>query len=85
VSDGTVVRSIVVDVLRRNGTEVSAQPGKADMFLLVKSDLFEIIAIPDTCGRKLVRYLSRKFGAPIHHFYNPLMAPPLPNEEEFTQ
>ena len=38
MSDGTVVRSIVVDVLKRNGTEVSAQPGKADMFLLVKGD-----------------------------------------------
>jgi hypothetical protein len=85
VSDGTVVRSIVVDVLKRNGTEVSAQPGKADMFLLVKGGVFEIIALPDICGRKLVRYLSRKFVAPIHHFYNPLMAPPLPDEDESTQ
>jgi hypothetical protein len=79
--DGSVIRSIVIEVLRRNGCEVSAQPDKSDMFLIVKGDVFEILAIPERCGRKLVRYLSRKFTTPIHHFYNPLMAPPLPGED----
>ncbi len=78
--DGSVNRSTVIEVLKRNGSEVSPQPDKADMFLIVKGDVFEIIAISERCGRKLVRYLSRKFTAPIHHFYNPLMAPALPGE-----
>jgi hypothetical protein len=50
------------------------------MFLVVKGRAFEVIAIPEECGRKLLHYLSRKFTTPIHHFYNPLMAPPLPGE-----
>jgi hypothetical protein len=78
--DGSVVRSIVIDVLKRNGSEVSAQTDATEMFLIVKGEVFEIVAIPERCGRKLVRYLSRKFKTPIHHFYNPLMAPTRPDE-----
>jgi hypothetical protein len=78
--DGSVTRKIVIEVLQRNGAEISEQPDKADMYLIVKGE-FEIIAIPEICGRGLVHYLSRKFTAPIHHFYNPLMAPPLPDEK----
>jgi hypothetical protein len=78
--DGIVPRAVVIEVLRRNGAEVLEQPDKADMFLVVKGRAFEVIAIPEECGRKLLHYLSRKFTTPIHHFYNPLMAPPLPGE-----
>lgn len=76
--DGSVIRRTVIEVLECNGSEVSPQPASLDMFLVVKEDYFEIIAIPEVCGRKLVRYLSRKFTTPIHHFYNPLMAPQRP-------
>lgn len=31
-----VVRSTVIEILRRNGSEVSGQDGKADMFLILK-------------------------------------------------
>ncbi len=51
------------------------------MFLILKGEVYEILAIPETCGRRLVHYLSRKFKTPIHHFYNPLMAPSLPGED----
>ncbi|MFZ0286970.1 MAG: hypothetical protein WAL32_17210 [Terriglobales bacterium] len=78
--DGSVVRSVVIDVLRRNGSEVSSQPGQPNMFFVVKGETFEIIAIPEVCGRKLVRYLSRKFTTHIHYFYNPLMLPAKPEE-----
>jgi len=76
MSDGSVIRRIVIEVLERNEAEVSPQPDCADMFLIVKGEIFEIVAIPEVCGRKLIHYLSRKFTTPIHHFYNPDMAPP---------
>lgn len=78
--DGSVIRSIVIDVLKRNGTDISSDPNQTDMYLLVKGELVEIIHIPERCARKTVRYFSRKFGAPIHHFYNPIMAPQRPDE-----
>ena len=78
--DGSVMRSEVVDVLERNGAEISPDPNQADMFLVVKGEVVEVIALPERCRRQLVRYLSRKFTTPIHHFYNPLMAPRRPGE-----
>jgi hypothetical protein len=78
--DGSVILAEVMDVLERNGTEISTDANKADMFLLVKGDLIETVHIPERCGRQLVRYLSRKFTTPIHHFYNPMMAPQKPDE-----
>jgi len=81
MSDGTVTRAVVIDVLQRNGAEVSEQPDKADMYLVLKGEQFEIIAIPEICTRRTVRYLSRKFTTPIHHFYNPIMAPSRSDEQ----
>jgi len=81
MSDGIVTRAVVIDVLQRNGAEVSEQPDKADMYLVLKGDEFQIIAIPESCTRKLVHYLSRKFTTPVHHFYNPLMAPSRSDEQ----
>jgi len=78
--DGSVSRKTVIEVLQRNGAEVSEQSDKAGMFLVVKGEIFEVVTIPDPCNRRLVRYLSRKFTTYIHHFYNPLMAPPAPDE-----
>lgn len=77
--DGSVIRKTVIEVLKSNGSEVSPQT-EPDMFLVVKGEVFEIIAIPEICGRRLIRYLSRKFTTPIHHFYNPLMAPSRPDD-----
>ena len=77
--DGTVVRKTVIEVLECNGAEIHPHFSSTDMFLVVKGEISEVIAIPEICGRKLVRYLSRKFTSPIHHFYNPLMAPPRPD------
>lgn len=78
--DGSVIRSVVIDVLERNGTEVSPDKNKADMFVLVKGDVVEVVHVPERCRRQLVRYLSRKYTTPIHHFYNPMMAPRRPGE-----
>jgi hypothetical protein len=56
--DGSVIRSVVIEVLQRNGAEVSEQPDRVNMYLIVKGGL-EIIEIPEICGRRLVHYLSR--------------------------
>ena len=31
--------------------------------------------LPEWLSRKTLHYLARKFDIPIHHFYNPEMAP----------
>jgi hypothetical protein len=77
--DGSVNRDIMIEVLQRNGAEVSVQQDQADMFLISKGEVLEIVPIPGICRRRLIHYLSRKFTTPIHHFYNPLMAPALPD------
>ncbi len=45
------------------------------MLVLAKGDLVEARTLPDYVCRRLLQHLHRKFDVPIHHFYNPLMAP----------
>ena len=73
-----VGRASVIDVLQRHGVEVSCDdggPGGAEMFILVKGTNLGAIKLPIDVSRPVLRYLSRLFGVPIHHFYNPFMAP----------
>jgi len=75
-----VTRDTVIDVLRRHGVAVyPCEPG-SDTLVLVKSDAIEAQLLPAVAGRKLLHYLARKFGVPIHHFFNPLEAPRLPDD-----
>ena len=32
-----------------------------------------VFALPDNINRRMLQYLSRKYGVPIHYFYNPDM------------
>lgn len=78
---GYVNRSVVIDVLRRNGVDVSRdESGPAGMVILAKGDHIESRSIPAEVSRRMLHYFQRRFGVPIHHFYNPLMAPKLPGE-----
>jgi hypothetical protein len=79
---GYVKRSIVIDVLLRNGVAVSVDPtGGPEMMVLIKGDKVDARRIPEEVPRRVLQYLKRHFNIPIHHFYNPLMAPNLPNEK----
>lgn len=83
VDDGTVDRATVIKVLRAHAVEASLLPGQKhqDEMLLVKAEIIDVRTLPPRCGRRLLQYLSRTFNIPIHHFYNPLMCPPLPGEQ----
>jgi hypothetical protein len=71
---GEVDRDIVIAVLRANGVDVHRQDqGPADMLVIAKSGLIEAQQMPKVLSRKMVHYFSRKYGIPIHHFYNPEM------------
>jgi hypothetical protein len=78
-----VSRGTVIDVLRRHNVDVSPQDGSDDpnMFVLAKGPTLEVKKIPPTVGRQTLHYFERTYGAPIHQFYNPLMAPKLPGEK----
>ncbi|MGA2991950.1 MAG: hypothetical protein ABSD88_15860 [Candidatus Korobacteraceae bacterium] len=73
---GDVAKSVVIEVLRAHGVEVSEQQdGEPGMMLLVKGDLLEVRDIPERASKRLLQYFSRTYKIPIHHFYNPQMLP----------
>lgn len=50
------------------------------MFVLGKDLVRDVQEFPESVSRQTLHYLSRKFNVPIHHFFNPLEAPSLPDE-----
>ena len=62
----------MIDVLERHGVEVSCEN---DMFILIKGDKIDARRIPAEVPRRVLQYFKRLFDVPVHHFYNPLMAP----------
>jgi hypothetical protein len=81
--EGYVDRAVVIQVLRAHGVDASLiqVEGQPDMMLLVKGDVILSQTMPPALARKKVHYLARTFTIPVHHFYNPLMAPPMPGEK----
>jgi hypothetical protein len=78
-----VARATVIDILLRHGVEVSCDnggPGGTEMVILVKGEKLDSRKLPVEVSRPVLRYLARLFDIPIHHFYNPHMAPMKPSE-----
>jgi hypothetical protein len=78
-----VGRATVIDVLQRHGVEVSCDdggPGGSGMVILIKDGKLNARVLPSEVSRPVLRYLARLFDIPIHHFYNPHMAPTRPGE-----
>ena len=78
---GHVKREVVLDVLRRNGVDIYVHESEPNTIVLAKGDVLEAKTFPPLIGRRLLQYLKRRFGTPIHHFYQPLEAPQLPDED----
>jgi hypothetical protein len=79
-----VGRNTIIDVLQRHGVEVSCDddgPAGPGMMILIKGDKIDSRKLPSEVSRPVLRYLARLFDIPIHHFYNPLMAPMKPSEK----
>jgi hypothetical protein len=73
---GKVVRKTVIEVLRAYGVEVSPQESAPNgMMTLSQGDVLDSRIIPEEVGKKMLHYLERKFQIPLHHFYNPHLAP----------
>lgn len=76
MSTGRVCKKTVLEVLHAHRVGVSPQEGATDgTMTLAKGDILETRVVPDDVGKKLLQYFARRFKVPIHHFYNPLMAP----------
>jgi hypothetical protein len=78
---GYVNREIVIDILRRHGVGMSPLSGAPEVMILIKGDKIDARPLSDEVSRCVLRYLTRRFNIPIHHFYTPLMAPKLPDEK----
>ena len=87
MSDRSVPRRSVLEVLARHGVDVSDYPDGAQSSLVKDGypPLVLVLTIPDPVENRLLQRLQRKFDIPIHHFYNPLMAPRLPDESGSVQ
>lgn len=70
---GNVRLETVLSVLRAHQIAISRHDGTG--YVLAKGDRLEVIEFPKQVGRRMLQRLQRLFGVPIHHFYNPLMAP----------
>ncbi len=77
--DGSLPKSTIIAVLKAHG--VSVYPQAEDHAYTVITDGKETtlaLRLGDAVSRKAVHGLQRKFGIPIHHFYNPQLAPEHP-------
>lgn len=80
--DGKVPRAIILEILRARGVDlgVGGPPtaGEKPETKLAKGsdpkETLNVYVLPDLVNRRMVQYLARKYGVPIHHFYNPDMA-----------
>jgi hypothetical protein len=80
---GKVCKKTVLEVLQAHGVGVSKQEGATDgTMVLAKGEILETRVIPDEVGKKLLHYFERRFKVPLHHFYNPLMAPEVESNDK---
>lgn len=70
MGDGDVERETVIRVLRACGVAVSQQVG-IDLIILEKADNIEVHRLDLAVSRRMLQRFSRRFGVPIHYFYNP--------------
>ena len=63
-----VLESYAVSVCRRN------ENGKV-VTVMSKNSVVIALVLSERVGRRVLQLLQRKFGVPIHHFYNPLELP----------
>jgi hypothetical protein len=73
-----VGRATVIDILQRHNVDVSCDdggPAGPGMMILIKGDKIDSRKMPSEVSRPVLYYLARLFDIPIHHFYNPHMAP----------
>jgi hypothetical protein len=68
--EGGVGLSTALDVLQRFGVTVVVHPG--GRYTLSRDNLVpETKRFPALLGRKMIGYLSEKYGVPVHLFWHP--------------
>lgn len=79
---GDVDLATVIRVLTANEVSVSREEnGEKPMYVVAKGEALNVLELPQKVDRRMLQFLQRTYGVPIHQFYNPLMAPPLPGEK----
>ena len=76
-NDGTVHRLVVETVLESHSVDLyrMGSNNSAQTTVMIKGGIVIALVMPERVSRKTLHYLKRKFNVPIHHFYNPEMAP----------
>ena len=69
----TVLESHSVDLRLKHSID------NAQITVMIKDGTVLAEVLPERVSRRTLHYLSRKFNIPIHHFYNPEMAPKDPD------
>jgi hypothetical protein len=76
-----VHRDVVLTVLRAHGVESYPSEACDGQTVFTKNGVYEAYSFPEQVSRRMLERMKRKFDIPIHHFFNPQMAPggiPLP-------
>jgi hypothetical protein len=77
--DPGVPKETVLSVLRAHKVDVSDVEGDASVTKIARNSASEeelqlkAYSLPGTVGRRMLHYLSRTYGVPVHHFYHPEM------------
>ena len=67
-----VSKNDVLTVLRACQVDVYAQDdGEEEMTVFAKGEVIDVRRMPEEFSRRLVNQLGRKFGIPVHFFWNP--------------
>lgn len=75
MSETTVSREVVLRVL--NAANVDVLIGENGEVTLAKEGVvIETIILPDRVEKRMLFRFQRKYGVPIHWFWNPTMIPP---------
>lgn len=67
---GEVDIKTVLVALENNGVAVTEQEDGS--YILENEHTIEVHRLPPYVRKRMLQYLKRKFGIPIHHFYNPV-------------
>jgi hypothetical protein len=68
--DNSIGRAVVIGVLRQYASV--AATGESNWYSIVAADgTAEVVRLSEEVTKRRLNYLSRKYGVPTHHWYNP--------------
>jgi len=69
--EGSVPQATVIEVLKSSG--VSVREEEEGRVILVIHEIPEVLIFSENVPRRMIHYISRKYGVQIQYFYHPDM------------